>query len=44
MNFVCEHCRNYDHDYQPVRCKGGTWCDCGHRPVREIYKEKEETK
>lgn len=38
---ICEYCRGVDHDGQPKNCKGGTHCDCAHRPVREIYKTKE---
>ncbi len=39
INFVCaEACRGVDHDGQPRNCPGGTWCDCHHRPVRDIDK------
>lgn len=32
MNFICDSCRNSDHD----NCKGApngdsTWCDCAHK-------------
>jgi hypothetical protein len=33
MNFVCDECKGRDHDGQPTLCRGGTWCDCLHRPV-----------
>ena len=25
---VCQDCQNDHHDL----CKGGTWCDCHHKP------------
>lgn len=40
---ICEYCKSNDHNGQPKKCPGDGWCDCQHRPVREIYKKKEET-
>lgn len=25
---ICKDCKDQKHE----KCKGGTWCDCGHRP------------
>ena len=27
MTFVCGDCKTQRHEL----CKGGTWCDCGHK-------------
>lgn len=33
MNFICNPCRTGEHD----QCRGGSWCDCLHRPTRRFY-------
>lgn len=38
---VCEHCKGVDHEGQPAKCRGGTWCDCLHRRVIEITSQVE---
>lgn len=43
MNFVCKPCRTAADSSAPPplkkamheKCKGGTWCDCMHRPVKK---------
>jgi hypothetical protein len=41
VNFVCDECKGYDHDGQPLRCPGDTWCDCLHRPVTKTDRNEE---
>ncbi|MFC7381411.1 hypothetical protein [Sphaerisporangium rhizosphaerae] len=28
---ICEECKDHRHD----DCRGGSWCDCQHRPADE---------
>jgi hypothetical protein len=36
---VCPACHKGKHE----DCRGGTWCDCQHRPPTEIQKMNEES-
>lgn len=46
MTMICEYCAGVRHQGKPKNCRGGTWCDCGHRlPTKiTIEKLKEEVK
>jgi hypothetical protein len=32
---ICPHCRRREHQ----ACKGGTWCDCQHKPPADLQPE-----
>lgn len=38
---ICPACKGVEHNGQPEKCPGGTWCDCLHRGPQQMNEESE---